>query len=145
MIIYDKIVETILLKLSKYNPKRGLEITKALLHAENGLESGIYSVPHGVLIETLINILYEISEIKYDIDVESISEIEKQRIDLILNWLNECFENRNFDSFFSTQRNPSNMLLHCVACIIYRTTQELNINQVFIESMIESTIQMTIQ
>jgi len=143
MIIYDKIVETILLKLSKHNAKRGLEIIKALLHAENGLESGIYSVPHGVLIETLINILFEISEIKYDLDNFEI--VEKSRIDLIIDWLNECFEKRinsnNNNSFLSTpHRNPSNMLLHCVSCIIYQTTQELNINQKFVESMIEYSI-----
>ncbi len=140
MIIYDKIVETILLKLSKHNPKRGLEITKALLHAENGLESGIYSVPHGVLIETLINILFEISEIKYDLDEKANFEIEKSRIDLVIGWLRECFENRNADSFLSTHRNPSNMLLHCVACIIYRTNQELDIDETFVESMIEYSL-----
>ena len=62
MIIYDKIIETILIKLSKHDAKRSLEITKSLLRAELGSKSGLYSVPHGILMETLVNILFQISE-----------------------------------------------------------------------------------
>ena len=65
MIIYDKIIETILIKLSKYDCKRSLEITKCLLRAELGFKSGLYSIPHGILMETLVNILYQT---RYDDD-----------------------------------------------------------------------------
>lgn len=72
IVIYDKIIETILIKLSKYNPERNLEITRCLLRLENGLDSGgLYSVPHGVLIETLVNILFQITSIKYQTDADT--------------------------------------------------------------------------
>lgn len=116
IIIYDKIIETILIKLSKYNPKRNLEITKCLLRLENGLESaGLYSVPHGILIETLVNILFQINKITYDTDeFTNATDLEKSRADLILSWLKE-------QCFIGNKNMPSNMLLHCVACLIYCT------------------------
>ena len=89
MIIYDKIIETILIKLSKYNSQRSLEITKHLLRAEIGYNSGLYSIPHGILMETLVNILYQISENSF-----KDAQVEAERIDSIVLWLSECFGQR---------------------------------------------------
>jgi hypothetical protein len=86
MIIYDKIIEQILIKFSKHNKKRSLQITKCLLRCEYGFGHGLYSIPHGILMETLVNILYHISDNanakKTDEDDDAV--IEKNRIDLIL-------------------------------------------------------------
>jgi len=92
IIIYDKIIETILVKLSKYRAERNLEVTRCLLRLENGLESGgLYSVPHGILIETLVNILFQISSIKYEGETTGSSgfDLEMSRAELILQWLKE--------------------------------------------------------
>lgn len=87
MIIYDKIIETILIKFSRHNKKRSLEITKCLLKCEYGFNTGLYSVPHGILMETLVNILYQISEKPSGTPGPEDVEIEKSRIGLILEWL----------------------------------------------------------
>lgn len=86
MIIYDKIIEQILVKFSKHNKKRSLEITKCLLRCEYGFGQGLYSIPHGILMETLVNILYHISETgrpQFALNDEDVV-IEKSRIDIIL-------------------------------------------------------------
>jgi baculoviral IAP repeat-containing protein 6 (apollon) len=142
MIIYDKIIETILIKLSKHDAKRSLEITKCLLRAElGGSKSGLYSVPHGILMETLVNILFQISETQVSSSssdpteetcTSNVEQIERERINIILEWLSECssLDNSNIRYF------PSNMIFHCVACILYKSEHMPNINESFIESLI---------
>ena len=66
IVIYDKIIETILTKLSKHDPERSLEITRCLLRLETGPDSGgLFSLPHGLLTETVVNILFQIARTKY--------------------------------------------------------------------------------
>ena len=139
MIIYDKIIETILIKLSKHNTKRSLEITKYLLRVENGFKSGLFSVPHGILMETLINILYQISE---NSTTDDDGLIEKERIDLILNWLAECLKAKDLPSKIENSSStfhqyPSNMILHCAACILYKSKQTTLIESSFLQSVID--------
>ena len=121
MIIYDRITETILLKLSKYNNSRSLEITKWLLRAESGSHSGLYNLPHGFLMETLVNILYQISE---NLD----SELELKYSEIIFNWLEDIFK--------CEYMRPSSMVFHCVACIIYKTNHLPEIKTSLIQDLI---------
>ncbi len=89
IIIYDKIIETILVKLSKYRAERNLQVTRCLLRLESGLEAGgLFSVPHGVLVETLVNILFQISGVKCEGESGGL-QLEMRRAELILEWLQE--------------------------------------------------------
>jgi hypothetical protein len=135
MIIYDKIIETILIKLSRYNRSRSLDITKSLLRAENGFNSGLYSTPHGILMETLVNILYQISESDNE-------ETQVTRTDFILKWLNECSTAQlSIDTTSSTfHKQPSNMILHCVACILYKVNKINDISTEFFVSLVKYSI-----
>ena len=131
MVIYDKILEVVLVKLSKHDLNRSLEVTRCLLQAENGLQSELYSVPHGVLMETLVNILYQINEVKETNEEEQ--KIEQRRVNLIIEWLKECVDKKS-DPWF---KQPSNMLLHCVACILHQSrTIPLGMDEKFVSAMV---------
>jgi hypothetical protein len=139
MMIYDKILETILIKISKFDLRRNLEITKCLLNVEYGFNNGLYSVPHGMLMETIVNIFYQIND-------DPSNELD--RIRLVIQWL------FSFTSKFNAAKSsneitniinhnmyklPSNMLLHCISCIIY------NSKNVPIELITEEYIQVIVK
>ena len=142
MMIYDKILETILIKLSKFDLKRNLEITKCLLNVEYGFNSGLYSVPHGMLMETIVNIFYQINE-----DTTN----EHDRIKLIIKWLfgfalkfNAAKSNNEIGNILNHNmyKLPSNMLLHCISCIIYNS-KDMTIDLItpdFIQSIIQFSV-----
>jgi hypothetical protein len=89
--------------------------------------------------ETLVNILFQISETRVDDDNDqddnesiNVEQIERERINIILEWLSECssLDNSNIRYF------PSNMIFHCVACILYKSEHMSNINESFVESLV---------
>lgn len=110
MIIYDKLIEQLLIKMSKHSKQKALFIVGNLLRSEHGANTpsqGMFSVPHGALMETLTNILYQICDELMSSSVETNNEL----IELLIDWLrDECFVRK---------RVPSHMLIHCVATIFY--------------------------
>ncbi len=111
MIIYDKVIEQILVRLARHSQAKAFAIVGYLLRAEHGAGQGMFSVPNGVLMETLVNILYQICD-GLLMPTLNQSDINQQELSvLILNWLREeCFEKK---------KTPSHMLLHCAATILY--------------------------
>jgi hypothetical protein len=123
MIIYDKIIEQILIKLSRHDPQRSFSITKYLLYSESGFNTGLYSIPHGILMETIVHILYQINsnEAKADANVDN----------LLLQFV--------FDSIDPLSQPPSGMILHCVACILYRS-KEIAVDRVNLARLVDFVI-----
>ena len=109
MIIYDKLIEQILVRIARHSRGKALTIVGYLLRAEHGSGQGMFSVSHGVLMETLVSILYQIcDELGRG---EEAAVANKELVVSVLSWLREeCFARRHV---------PSHMLLHCVATIFY--------------------------
>jgi hypothetical protein len=108
MIIYDKVIEQILVRLARHSRAKALTIVASLLRTEHGSGQGVFGVPHGVLMETLVNILYQICD-ELSLVCDESGQVELAT--LMLAWVSEeCFERK---------RTPSHMLLHCVATVFY--------------------------
>jgi ubiquitin-protein ligase len=134
MIIYDKLIESILIRISRKNKEKSLQIVRYLLRAENSCNQGLYSIPHGILMETLVNILYQICDdlLLYNAkDSSSVNDL----LGLFIEWLNEeCFKHRKI---------PSHMIIHCVAAIFYHYSYQTSTSLVdkrFVSNLIEYSI-----
>lgn len=88
--------------------------------------------------ETLVNILFQISEKPpLSNDHVNIEHIESERVNIVLKWLSECFAP---PSNSLAKHYPSNMIFHCVACILYKSEHAPNINEQFVESLLDYSL-----